>query len=193
MGEFAAVLSGTAPSWARVVAPMAEWITQTLWSDLRKPLGERAPATRLTQQRRSEGRGNEYVPTNKPVPHSAKVCAGCGSSTRGGKNCPKCGREISRQKLMDVAKLGRVIGHSAHSRKKQSETMKRHDMAKREWLARPTPSWPTEKIYVEEIQPRLPTVKIVSIASTLGISETLCSRNPHGKIPSASKTLARFG
>lgn len=29
----------------------------------------------------------------------------------------------------------------------------------------------TEQVYVEEIQPRLPTVKIAKIASTLGISE----------------------
>jgi hypothetical protein len=49
--------------------------------------------------------------------------------------------------------------------------MKRHDLAKREWLGRPTPAWPTEKIYIEEIQPRLSTVTIAVIASTLGISE----------------------
>jgi CRISPR-associated endonuclease Cas1 len=171
MAEFAASLSETAPSWGRVVAPMAEWMTQTLWSDLRKTSGERPPATRLTQQRRSEGRGNEYVPTDKRVPHALNVCAGCGSLTKGGQNCPKCGREISRQKLMDIAKLGRVIGHSAHSRKKQSEAMKRHEVAKREWLSTPKPSWPTEQIYTEEIQPRLSSVTIAKIASNLGISE----------------------
>jgi hypothetical protein len=59
--------------------------------------------------------------------------------------------------------------------------MKRHDMAKREWLARPTPSWPTEKIYVEEIQPRLSTVTIAKIASTLGISEPYAAEIRAGK------------
>jgi hypothetical protein len=77
----------------------------------------------------------------------------------------------ARQKLMDIAKLGRVIGHSAHSRKKQSEAMKRHDVAKREWLSTPKPSWPTEQVYVEDIRPRLSTVTIARIASILGISE----------------------
>jgi hypothetical protein len=72
---------------------------------------------------------------------------------------------------MDIAKLGRIIGHTAHSRKKQSEAMKRHDMAKREWLSTPKPSWPTEQAYIEEIQPRLSTITIARIASTLGISE----------------------
>jgi CRISPR-associated endonuclease Cas1 len=171
MGEFAAILSETAPSWGRAVAPTAEWIVQTLWSDLRKPSGERAPATRLTQQRRSEGRGNEYVAINKPVAYPANICGGCGSPTKGGQNCPNCGREISRQKLMDIAKLGRIIGHSAQSRKKQSEAMKRHDVAKREWLSTPKPSWPTEQAYIEEIQPGLSTVTIARIALTLGISE----------------------
>lgn len=83
----------------------------------------------------------------------------------------ECGREISRQKLKDVAKLGRIIGHSAPSRRKQSETMKRHNMAKRVWLSMPKPSWPTEQTYVDEIQPRLSMVTIAKIASTLGISE----------------------
>jgi hypothetical protein len=87
------------------------------------------------------------------------------------RNCRKCGLEIPRQKLMDIAKLGRIIGHSAHSRKKQSEAMKRHDVAKREWLSMPKPSWPTEKTYAEEIQPRLSTVTIAKIAATLGITE----------------------
>lgn len=63
------------------------------------------------------------------------------------------------------------IGHSAHARKKQSKAMKLHDMAKRRWLARPTSSWPTEQVYREEVQPRLSTVRIATIASTLGISE----------------------
>ena len=171
MGDFAATLAETSPFWGRAVAPAAEWITQTLWSDLRKPSGERAPATRLTQQRRSEGRGNEYIHFSKPAPRPDNICAGCGSSTKGGQNCPKCGRDISRQKLMEIAKLGGVIGHSAPSRKKQSEAMKRHDIAKREWLSTPKKSWPTGQIYVEEMQPRLSVIAIARIASSLGISE----------------------
>ena len=102
-----------------------------------------------------------------PAPRPRNICAGCGSSTKGGQNCSKCGRAISRQRLIDIAKLGRVIGHSAHSRKKQSEAMKRHDVAKREWPSTPKPSWPTEQVYLKEILPRLSTVTIAKIAPTL--------------------------
>jgi CRISPR-associated endonuclease Cas1 len=66
MADLAKSLSETAPTWGRAVAPVAEWVAHTLWSGLRKTSGERAPATRLTQRRRSEGRGNEYVATNPP-------------------------------------------------------------------------------------------------------------------------------
>ena len=41
-----------------------------------------------------------------------------------------------------------------------------------QWLSgMPKSWWPTEPIYVEEIQPRLSTVTIAKIASILGISE----------------------
>jgi CRISPR-associated endonuclease Cas1 len=171
MSELAERISETAPTWGRSVAPIAEWLAHALWSNQRRAPSERAPATRLTQRRRSEGRGNDYVATSTPVSYPAGVCSVCGAPTRGGKNCRKCGREVSREKLTELAKLGRIIAHSSQSRKKQSETMKRHEIAKRQWLSAPKASWPNEKTYLEDIQPRLPELKIVKIASTLGISE----------------------
>src|SRR6516165_8282935 len=82
----------------------AEWIAQTLWADVRRAPSERPPATRLTQRRRSEGRGNEYTASITPTPRPTNVCAGCGTTTKRGQHCPSCGREISRQKLIEVAK-----------------------------------------------------------------------------------------
>jgi hypothetical protein len=78
-----------------------------------------------------------------------------------------------------------MIGHGTHSRKKQSEAMKRHGVAKREWLSTPKPATLTEQAYIDEIQPRLSTVRIATIASTLGISEPYAAeiragrRRPH--------------
>ncbi len=178
---FTAYLSETAPTWGRGVAPIAEWIANTLWSSTRKSQSERSIATRLTQQRRSEGRGNEYAPPANLAPRQASICSGCGTTTKGGRSCTECGRETSRVKLIEVAKLGRLIGHSAESRKKQSETMKRHEISKREWKSTPKPSCPSEKTYIEEIQPRLSTVTIAKIASTLGISEPYAAGVRAGK------------
>jgi DNA-binding NarL/FixJ family response regulator len=63
----------------------------------------------------------------------------------------------------------------------QQVAMKRHAMAKREWISMPKESWPTEQTYVQEIQPRLLDFKIVKIASTLGISEPYAAEIRDGR------------
>ena len=180
-GSFTAYLSETAPTWARAVAPIAEWIAHTLWSGIRKPKCELNLATRLTQRKRSEARGNEHLPHNESPIRPANVCQGCGAPTKRGRSCPKCGREISREKLIEVAKIGRIFGHSPESRKKQSETQRRHELAKREWRSMPKLPWPLEQTYIEEIQPRLPSVTIAKIALTLGISEPYAAKVRAGR------------
>ena len=91
----------------------------------------------------------------------------------------------SRPHFIDLWRLprhpvGRVVGHPAQARKKQSVAMKRHAMAKREWISMPKESWPTET-YVQEIQLRLLDFKIVKIASTLGISEPYAAEIRDGR------------
>jgi hypothetical protein len=57
LGSFAIRLSETGPIWGRAVAPLAEWMARTLWSDRNRTKRETAPATRLTQSHRSEAKG----------------------------------------------------------------------------------------------------------------------------------------
>jgi hypothetical protein len=173
MASLASRLSETAPNWGRAVAPVAEWVAQSFWTKNRKPpLGEKRLPTPLTQRRRSEGRGNEFILNTTPAPRPKNVCAGCGVTTKEGQNCPKCGRELSREKLIELAKRGRVAAQSPESQKKRSETHLRHGAAKRAWRASPKPAWLTESIYMETIHPMLGKVTISTIASTLGISES---------------------
>jgi CRISPR-associated endonuclease Cas1 len=173
MSELAVRLSQTAPNWGRAVAPFAEWVAQALWNSIRKPARkDHTLPTRLTQRRRSEGRGKEFVLNVEPAPYPDKVCSGCGTSTRRGRHCPKCGREISKEKLVDLAKIGRVAARSPESRKKRSETQRRHAAAKRVWLSSPKPAWLNECTYLEKIQPRIVGVSISRLSSTLGVSES---------------------
>jgi len=173
MSSLAAQLSETAPTWGRAVAPIAEWVAQSLWASVRKTARkDQMLPTRLTQRRRSEGRGKEFVLDTKTAPHPDKICPGCGATTRLGRNCPKCGREISREKLIELAKVGRATAQCTESRRKHSETQRRHEAAKRAWRSSPQPAWPDEKIYFEEVQPALATVTISRLASTLGISDS---------------------
>lgn len=186
MGPFAVLLSETAMTWKRAVAPCAERIAQVLWNSVRKPKRrEETFPTRLTQQRRSEGRGKEFVPDTRPAPHPMNVCAGCGTTTKRGRNCPECGREISGGKLVELAKIGRLAATSQGAREKRSATQRKHEAEKRTWRASPKPAWPDEKSYVDGIQPRLASVTISAIAVKLGVSESYAAdiragrRRPH--------------
>jgi CRISPR-associated endonuclease Cas1 len=172
LGSFAVLLSRTAPAWARAVAPFAERVAQKLWDTIRKPAREGTLPTRLTQRRRSEGRGKEFVPAVLPAPYPQKICSGCGATTQKGRLCPTCGREVSREKLIELAKIGRIAAQRPEAQAKHAETQRRHQAAKREWLSSPKLGWPTEIAYVEQIQPGLVKVAISRLAATLGISES---------------------
>ena len=186
MASLAVKLSETAPAWGRAVAPIAEWVAQSLWTPVRKSarLDQTLP-TRLTQRRRSEGRGNGFTPSTKPAPRPGRICHGCGTTTQRGRNCPKCGREISREKLIELAKIGRAAARSPESQKRRSETQRRHEAAKRAWRSSSKPAWLNEDTYVGKIQPRLATVTISALSSTLGVSEFYAAgiragrRRPH--------------
>src|SRR5713101_6455806 len=106
------------------------------------------------------------------APYPENICLDCGATTRRGRHCPKCGREISREKLIELAKLGRAAARSSESRKRHSETQRRHEAAKRAWRSSPKPDWPDEDTYVRQIEPRLAAVTISALASTLGVSES---------------------
>jgi CRISPR-associated endonuclease Cas1 len=173
MAALAVRLSETAPTWGRAVAPIAEWVAQSLWNSARKPARQdQSLPTRLTQRRRSEGRGKQFVLNTKTASHPDKICPGCGATTRLGRNCPKCGREISREKLIELAKVGRQAAQSAESRRKHSATQRRHETAKRAWRSSPKPAWPDENTYIAKVQPGLAKVTISVLAATLGVSES---------------------
>jgi CRISPR-associated endonuclease Cas1 len=186
MAALAVKLSETAPTWGRAVAPIAEWVAQSLWTSARKTASrDQMLPTRLTQRRRSEGRGKEFILNAKPAPIPEKVCSGCGATTRTGRHCPKCGRVISGEKLTELAKVGRVAAHNPKAQKRRSKTQRLHEAAKRAWRSSPKSAWPHEQAYTREIQPRLVAVTIFALASTLGISESYAAdiragrRRPH--------------
>ena len=172
MADLAVKLSETAPTWRRAVAPIAEWVAQSLWTQNRKaPRVELRLPTRLTQSRRSEGRGKQFIPDTKPAPHPGNICPGCGATTKRGRHCPKCGREMSRHKLIELAKIGRMAAQTPESRKKHSETLRRQHVEKLAWSAAPKLDWLTADYYDAKIRPRLAAVTISMISSALGVSE----------------------
>jgi len=179
-------LCETSDTWRRLVAPVAEYVAQELWSSISKPEStptRRRIATRLTQSRRRSVKGSVVPLVKAPKPDA--VCHGCGSATRRGKHCPKCGREVSAKKLTELAKIGRMAAQSSQAQTRRSATQRRHEAAKRAWRSSPKADWPDENTYVRQIQPRLSAVTISALGSTLGVSEPYAAdiregrRRPH--------------
>jgi len=164
-------LSETAPNWARAVAPFAEWVARTLWSRSRPGTNSNGPATRLTQGRRREARGQPALPRVKPLPRPQNICRTCGTQVNRGRNyCLQCSIELAKQQFAGAAKSGRVAAQTDEAQARRSATQQRHFAARKGWVASQHPSWLDSKTYVERIQPRLAQVACSAVASAIGVS-----------------------
>jgi CRISPR-associated endonuclease Cas1 len=194
MGSFAVRLSETLPIWRRAVAPVAEWIARAFWSTIRRP--DAPIATRLTQNNKREAK---WAPAQSPlarVPRQQNICAGCGkpvanASTR----CGTCAIEISRERLLDVARQGRIASKSPESRARVSATQRRQQTARWNWKPSSQPDWLTDEIYVKKVQPLLRNFSLSKIASSIDVSLMYASdirrgrRRPHPRHWLALATL----
>lgn len=158
---------------------------------------EPSSPTRLTQRRRSAGRGKEFAAKPTSVPPAPKVCSGCGATTHEGRLCRTCGRKVSGEQLIELAKRGRVVAQSQGSQAKRSASQTRHEAAKRAWRSTPERvTWPDEKIYMNKIQPQLSSVPISVLSSALGVCESYAAdiragrRRPHARHWEALARLA---
>jgi CRISPR-associated endonuclease Cas1 len=184
MGSFAVRLSETLPIWRRAVAPVAEWVARAFWSTIRNP--DAPIATRLTQNNKREAKCAPAQSPRRRVPRQQNICAGCGkpvanASTR----CGTCALEISRERLVEVARQGRIASKSPESRARVSETQRRQQAARWNWNPSSQPDWLTDDFYIKEVQPLLRNSSLSKIASSIGVSLVYASdirrgrRRPH--------------
>jgi len=172
MGSFAVRLSETAPTWGRAVAPVAEWMARTLWSDLRKSTREPGPATRLTQERRSQGRGQYAKPQGaKAPPRPESLCQLCGKGVpRHRTFCPLCTLEFNRENLTVLAQKGRIVAQRPEVQVRRSETQRRNAIAQNSWDPANLPAWLTEEFYSKTIQLRLQDFPCSEISRAIRVS-----------------------
>jgi len=196
MGSFAVRLSETAPTWGRAVAPVAEWVSHALWSTIPTYRRRDRPATRLTQTTRREAKGITSGPPTKSPPDPKSFCRNCGATIgRGRSYCTTCSNALNTAGLIKAAQLGRVASHTDQAEARRAETQRRHATAKAGWQISRFPSWLNKDVYIRKIQPRLKTITLSVLASTLGISlayavDVRSSRRvPH---PRHWETLAKF-
>jgi hypothetical protein len=187
-------LSETAPTWGKLVAPWAEYVAHSLRAQhTSRPNVTRGFSTPLTQTHRRKAKSAS--PPDVKMPTVERICSGCGTPTRVGRNCPKCGREISRGKLVELAKKGRRAALSPEARRKHSETQRRHEAAKRAWFSSQQANWPDQPTYDRQIQPQLAMITISAISSTLGICESYAADIRAGRCrphPRHWKSLAKL-
>jgi hypothetical protein len=171
MGSFAVRLSETAPTWARAIAPIAESVVRTLWTTKPKPARQFFPATRLTQGRRREAKGKSVTLPAQPAPRPPRVCRICGVSIEEGRSyCASCAITVSKENLIELAKVGRVAGHTPEARARQAEKQCRHAAESKAWHPSDQPEWLTQEFYRKEILPRLSAITVPAISSALGLS-----------------------
>ena len=150
--EFTAQLSETSKTWQEALGPLAEWIAHTVWSSSSRIPKANPPATRLTQNRKREGRGIPIQLLMNP-PIAARNCTPVVSP-------------------FNVAKFARLDRFDSIAQARRGESQRRQVAGQRAWNPKEKPDWLDEKFYRGQIQPRLVEITVPTIASALAVSES---------------------
>lgn len=182
MASFAAQLAETAPTWRRAVAPLAEWLTHTLWLSIGKPASEPGLATRLTQRHNREAQGGPSMPPPAHPIQPQSLCHTCGKPIkRGRQRCSACSDVIATERIVKVAPSGWIATHTPTAQTLRADTQRRHAAARRAWDPATHPSWLNQQQYLQKIQPLLMGLSTSAIASTLGVTWAYASNIRKGK------------
>jgi hypothetical protein len=173
MSSLCGMLSQTAPTWRRLIAPWAEFVAQVLSSSIR---GKPVISTRLTQRNKREVQNASIPPVHLPRPEH--VCNGCGAKIASGKKiCLKCWKRDT----VNEFSAGRRLAQYPEAIAKRANTMAQHRQKIREWKRSDLPTWLTRDVYVSQIQPALAVVTKSQICSLLRVSEPYASDIQGGK------------
>jgi CRISPR-associated endonuclease Cas1 len=183
MAPFAVRLSGSAPAWRQLLAPITDWVSSVLWSTVRHN-GRRTPApTHLTQSHRREAKGRPHLHVAAP-PQPPRLCRTCGANvTAGYDRCASCKVPICTEELIKAAQKGRLASHGSEAEAKRAENQRRHAAALKAWRASDLPAWLDEETYLRKIQPRLSSVTVPAIRAALGVSKAYATNIRSGKRP----------
>lgn len=180
-------LCETSDTWRRLVAPVAEYVAQEIWSSVAKPsstskLSRQLIATRLTQQNKREVKGSNVPEVKRPKPQH--VCGGCGRPIEAGrKHCANCAIDGATERLGSAARIGRLAARSPEARAKHVASRRRHAEACSAWDASKQPDWLTSEVFSQRIQPLLASVSTSVIRSRIGVSRWYASRIRQGYRP----------
>ena len=107
----ASTLSETVPMWRTAVASYAEWIAKSFWDSRIRPIRSEAPATRLAQRQRSDGRA-KLLGVDETTSSKLALCRICGQVRLGSNGiCRGCADPARFVQLnsQDGTRLRKVI------------------------------------------------------------------------------------
>jgi CRISPR-associated endonuclease Cas1 len=181
MASLTEQLGETIPMWRVAVAPFAERIAQILWQTNRKSRSTPSLATRLTQRHKREAKGASSLPVERK-PRPQNICQGCGSHISPRKKyCYSCGVTTSTERLLDVARQGRIAAVSPEVNARRGKKTREHNRARWGWAASSQPAWLTNEFYETKIHPLLANIPRSTISTALGVSKTYASEIRAGK------------
>lgn len=184
MDSLAEKLAQTAPTWARLVAPVAEWLAREI--NGAEPARRSSVPARLTQRHRREAKGGPSLPKLQSAPRPTRVCQNCGTELKRTRvHCKHCATQMSRERFMDAIPRGRAAAQRPEAQAKRSATQSINMRARLEWNPEAQPSWLTEQFYLKRIQPVLPSMSGVTIAKVLNVSHAYANELRKGRIPHA--------
>jgi CRISPR-associated endonuclease Cas1 len=182
MSRLCSELSETAPTWGKMVAPWAEYVTRSLWTGVKSGRNS-SPPTRLTQQRRIQGKG-KVVKVSVQHPKADHLCGGCGKAiTAGRTHCGNCAISGATERLLNASELGRLAARKPESRAKHVASRRRHAEACSAWDPSEQPTWLTSEVFVEKIQPLLATTPTSAIRTAIKVSRWYAGRIREGYRP----------
>jgi CRISPR-associated endonuclease Cas1 len=180
---FASKLSETAQIWRSLVAPWAEYVARTLWATTSRSRTQAVMPTRLTQQHRRRAKGAPEFPIVE-APRPDRLCRGCGKKIRAGRtHCAQCAIDVQKKRFVEVARIGRIAGHTPEALAKEGKTQRKHAKARSSWNASSLPTWLTAEFYSGNIQPRLVDLPNSLIASRIGVSRWYAGKIRQGYRP----------
>jgi len=177
-------LGGTASVWGKLVAPWAEYVARALSAATKSRREHNStPPTRLTQQNRTEARGNVWTPRIK-LSNADHLCRGCGKKILEGRtHCGRCAVGDATERLIDAARVGRQTANGPGAQLKRANTQRQNALAQHAWKPSDQPAWLTGTFYAEKVQPLLTSMSASDIARLIRVSRWYAGRIREGYRP----------
>jgi CRISPR-associated endonuclease Cas1 len=174
-------LSETGPTWAKLVAPWAEFVAHSLYGGrASRSLFSGAYKTPLTQRHRREAKAAKSI----SMPKTTHVCRGCGTSVhRQSAECWNCAQSTRKMAISDIARKGRVASRRPEAQQKRSRTARYQAIARFAWSPAQLPSWLTREFFLQRIQPQLGKLLPSKLRSRLDVSHYYATKIRKGYVP----------